>query len=75
MPSKLEILKLYKQLLRYGQQLHLTDKKYYQQRIVNEFKKNKDLDKKEDINFHFQASFIIKLILCESYFWVGKPVC
>ncbi|XP_077291079.1 mitochondrial ribosome and complex I assembly factor AltMIEF1 [Arctopsyche grandis] len=54
MSSKREVLKLYKQLLRYGQQLHLTDKKYYQQRIVNEFKKNKDLLTKEDIDFNFK---------------------
>lgn len=55
MPNRRDILSLYKQLLRYGQQLQLTDKNYYQQRIVNEFKKNKALDTKEDITYNFKV--------------------
>jgi len=33
---------LYKQLLRYGQQLELTDQQYYFRRIRSEFQKNRN---------------------------------
>lgn len=48
------ILKLYKDLLRYGEQLKLTDKKYYRNRIQQSFKQNKTLVDKTEINFQLQ---------------------
>lgn len=39
-PSKQQILRLYKDILRYGHQLELTDKNYFYRRISQEFKKN-----------------------------------
>lgn len=54
-PAKLQILKLYKDLLRYGQQLHLTDKQYYINRIQKEFAKNRELIDVADINYNFKV--------------------
>lgn len=54
-PSKQQILKLYKDLLRYGQQLHLTDKQYYINRIKKEFVKNRELIEAEEINYNFKV--------------------
>ncbi|KAF5308703.1 hypothetical protein FQR65_LT06064 [Abscondita terminalis] len=39
-----QILKLYKHLLRYGQDLQYTDKNYFYRRIKNEFKENRNED-------------------------------
>lgn len=51
------ILKLYKDLLRYGEELTLTDKNYYRLRIKTEFKKNKNLQDDNEINFCFEVNF------------------
>lgn len=53
-----QILKLYKDLLRYGQQLRLTDKAYFCGRIKKEFKKNKSLTDPSDIQFNFEVIFL-----------------
>lgn len=49
------VLKLYRDLLRYGQELHLTDKSYYRQRIICEFKKNKNLEDESEIAYAFEV--------------------
>ncbi|XP_074028593.1 mitochondrial ribosome and complex I assembly factor AltMIEF1 [Leptinotarsa decemlineata] len=49
-----QVLKLYKQLLRYGENLQLTDKHYFLNRIKQDFKRNKTLTNVEDINFNFE---------------------
>ncbi|PSN48735.1 hypothetical protein C0J52_08800 [Blattella germanica] len=62
-PTAREVLKLYRDILKYGRQLQFTDKNYFCQRIRNEFKAGKDLKNQEDINFHFQEekmSFLIR---------------
>ncbi|CAL7941651.1 unnamed protein product [Xylocopa violacea] len=48
------VLKLYKDLLRYGENLKYTDKTYFRRRIRQSFKKNKDLVDQTEINFQFQ---------------------
>lgn len=54
-PLRIHILKLYKDLLRFGQQLELTDKKYYYNRIKKEFTKNKNLSDEADINYNYKV--------------------
>lgn len=56
---RITILKLYKDLLRYGEQLKFTDKKYYQYRIKKEFKQNKTLTEKADIDFQFKKGLTL----------------
>lgn len=55
-PTRFEILRLYKDLLRYGQHLKFTDKDYFKKRIVIEFKKNKTKDNSKDIEFQYNVS-------------------
>lgn len=54
-PSALEVKKLYKEILRYGQKLQYTDKEYFFQRIKKEFKTNKALDDETQINFNYKV--------------------
>lgn len=54
-PKTNQILKLYKDLLRYGQQLKLTDKDYFCDRIRSEFHKNKSLTEESEINYNFEV--------------------
>ncbi|RZF35844.1 hypothetical protein LSTR_LSTR014174 [Laodelphax striatellus] len=49
-----QVLRLYKDLLKYGQNLKFTDKAYFEQRIKSEFKKHKSLEKPSDKQFHFE---------------------
>lgn len=58
------ILKLYKDLLRYGQELTLTDKSYYYRKIREEFKKNKNLQDTSEINNKFEVSLFNATIFC-----------
>lgn len=48
------VLKLYKDILRYGQNLKFTDKKYFRYRIREAFKTNKNLTDEGAIDFHFK---------------------
>ncbi|XP_018573503.1 MIEF1 upstream open reading frame protein [Anoplophora glabripennis] len=59
--SSNQVLKLYKDLLRYGQQLTLTDKDYFCRRIIKEFKKNKSLTDPKDIQYNFQKGVTLLL--------------
>lgn len=54
-PSKQNILRLYKHLLKYGKQLQFTDKEYFATRIQKEFRSNKSLVESEDILFSYQV--------------------
>ncbi|RXG61012.1 Elongation factor 1-beta [Armadillidium vulgare] len=40
-PSRQQVLRLYKDLINYGKSLKFTDKEYYVHRIQKEFKRNK----------------------------------
>lgn len=51
----IRILKLYKDLIRYGEQLTLTDKTYYRERIRKEFKNNKYLQNESEITHSFEV--------------------
>lgn len=48
------VLKLYKDLLRYGENLKYTDKEYFRFRIRKNFKQNKDLIDQTEIDFQLQ---------------------
>lgn len=49
-------LLLYRDLLRYGKSLQLTDKQYFLNMIRNEFKQNKLLENPADIDFQYSVS-------------------
>lgn len=55
--TRLQVKQLYKELLKYGCSLKLTDKNYYKNRIKQEFLNNKHLVKPEDIQFFYHVSF------------------
>ncbi|XP_018058637.1 PREDICTED: uncharacterized protein LOC108693934 isoform X1 [Atta colombica] len=52
--SRQVVLKLYKDILRYGETLKFTDKKYFRYRIQTAFRTNKDLSDETAINFQLQ---------------------
>ncbi|XP_008189720.3 uncharacterized protein LOC103311783 [Acyrthosiphon pisum] len=54
--THLQVKKLYKELLKYGCSLKLTDKNYYKSRIKQEFLDNKQLVKPEEIKFFYDVS-------------------
>ncbi|KAJ9590437.1 hypothetical protein L9F63_016524 [Diploptera punctata] len=60
-PTPRQVLRLYRDLLRYGKQLQFTDKGYFCQRIRKEFKQAKSIENKEDINFYFEKMAILIL--------------
>jgi len=54
--THLQVKRLYKELLKYGCNLKLTDKNYYKSRIKQEFLDNKQLVKPEEIKFYYDVS-------------------
>ncbi|XP_018340742.1 PREDICTED: uncharacterized protein LOC108747644 [Trachymyrmex septentrionalis] len=52
--SRQVVLKLYKDILRYGETLKFTNKKYFRYRIRTAFITNKDLSDETAINFQLQ---------------------
>lgn len=58
-PSKPQILRLYKHLIRYGNQLQLTDKNYFLGRIRREFREGRELNDPVQIAFNFKVNTII----------------
>jgi hypothetical protein len=58
-----EILGLYKRLLRYGENLKFTDKKYFVYRIKKDFLDNRDLKNKKEIEFHYKVISALYLSL------------
>lgn len=58
-----EVLKLYKDLLRYGDNLKLTDKKYYKSRVKKDFYDNIELKNSDDIQFYLEVIILIELYI------------
>lgn len=54
--TRLQVKQLYKELLKYGCNLKLTDKNYYKKRIKEEFINNKQLVKPDEIQFFYNVS-------------------
>lgn len=55
-PSVQQVLRLYRDLLRYGQRLQLTDKAYFYRRVRAEFEKARDVQEDERKRFLFEVS-------------------
>jgi len=49
------VLKLYKDILRYGEALRFTNKGYFRHRVRVTFKNNKDLTDEAMIDFHLKV--------------------
>ncbi|KAF6209800.1 hypothetical protein GE061_015550 [Apolygus lucorum] len=52
-PTAKDVISLYKQLLRYGNQLRYTDRSYFIKRVREEFKSNKQLSTAEEREFFY----------------------
>lgn len=52
-----KVLQLYKQLMRYGESLEFTDKKYFRYRIRKGFRENQNIsvDDKKTLNFYIEV--------------------
>lgn len=50
-----EVLRLYRNLIRYGNQLQYTNKSYYLDRVREEFRRNKGLKTTKDIQFYINV--------------------
>lgn len=64
-PTCKQVLRLYKDLLRYGQQLKYTDQSFYTSWIQREFRENKSITSSKKILFGFQViQFFTNPITC-----------
>ncbi|KOB67490.1 Uncharacterized protein OBRU01_20597 [Operophtera brumata] len=61
--ARLDILRLYKDLMLYSRRITLTDPAYFRRRVVKEFKNNKILAKENDITFAYQVQRNIYCII------------
>ncbi|XP_071576306.1 mitochondrial ribosome and complex I assembly factor AltMIEF1-like [Temnothorax nylanderi] len=52
--SRQAVLRLYKDILRYGETLRFTNKKYFRYRIQTAFRNNKDLSDEATIDFQLK---------------------
>lgn len=57
-PNRIQVLNLYKKLLRYSEELLLTDKSYFVQRIRKEFNESKAASA-EVASFHFKVFIVV----------------
>ncbi|KAL7736807.1 hypothetical protein ACLKA6_015648 [Drosophila palustris] len=53
-PSRQQVLRLYKHLIKYGNHLTLTDKNYFLGRVRHEFRENRQLTNPLEIEFNFK---------------------
>ncbi|ALC42523.1 CG42372 [Drosophila busckii] len=54
-PSRQQILRLYKHLIKYGNHLQLTDKNYFLGRVRHEFRQKQQLNNPLEIEFTFKV--------------------
>ena len=64
-PSKSQILQLYRSLMRYGQELKLTDKAFFSQRIRSEFNRKKLLSEPQSIKTAYEVIDCLKIELIQ----------
>lgn len=64
-PNRADILRLYKELLRYSEIITFTDKNYYTNKIKQGFRANKNTP--ENITFLYKASFICRTPLISKF--------
>lgn len=70
-------LHLYRRLLRYGQNLQLTDQTYYLRRVKGEFRRNRQLTDPVQIDFHLKVHFraiIFQKVLNNFHFQKGEAL-
>ncbi|XP_017097510.2 mitochondrial ribosome and complex I assembly factor AltMIEF1 [Drosophila bipectinata] len=53
-PSRQQVLRLYKHLIRYGNHLKLTDKNYFLGRVRYEFRDSRGLTNPTEIEFNYK---------------------
>ncbi|GFS30340.1 uncharacterized protein TNIN_340671 [Trichonephila inaurata madagascariensis] len=51
--TRLNIIQLYRDILKYSKTLKFTDKDYFLHQVKKEFKENKHLTNTEEISYHF----------------------
>lgn len=51
-----QVLQLYRNLMQYSKELQFTDKAYFQRRVRKEFRRNKNLQLSDDIEFAIKVS-------------------
>lgn len=54
-PTRSQILQLYRSLIKYGEQLKLTDKTFFLKKIKNEFRTNKSLPSQQEAHEAFEV--------------------
>ncbi|XP_072401474.1 uncharacterized protein [Diabrotica undecimpunctata] len=59
--NRTQILKLYKELLRYSEELKFTDKEYFRKRIKKEFQQNRDLVDENQISLNYKKGVTLLL--------------
>ncbi|XP_014228106.1 MIEF1 upstream open reading frame protein [Trichogramma pretiosum] len=59
MPFRYELLGLYKNLMRYSQNLKYTDKKYFVHRVRKAFLNNRTLTEQTEVDFHYQKGLML----------------
>lgn len=70
------VLKLYRDLLKYGNSLKYTNKGYYKSRIRQEFLKNAHMESQEQIEFQISVMFVISEVVRYSlYFVIYSNMC
>lgn len=61
--TRREVLRLYKDLVRYSKTLKLTDPVYFKRRVSADFRDNKSLLDAKEITFAFQVTFTTHLCI------------
>ncbi|CAD0196961.1 unnamed protein product [Chrysodeixis includens] len=72
--TRIEVLKLYKQLISYSKSLTLTDPAYFRRRVGTEFRNNKSLTNSKDITFAYQVD-VVHFCLSKSYQFNNNSSC
>ena len=60
------ILELYKSLMRYSEKLQYTDKNFYQNRVRQEFNKNRTLNSQSDVEYFYNVCLYLFFIIIVS---------
>lgn len=56
--TRIQILRLYKDIARYSEELKYTDKDYFLRRVRKEFKKNRELENEKEISFNYKVNHL-----------------
>ncbi|XP_065340459.1 mitochondrial ribosome and complex I assembly factor AltMIEF1 [Cloeon dipterum] len=54
--ARSEVLRLYKSILKYGQELKYTDRDFFKKKIRKEFRSCKSVESPEEIKFHIDRA-------------------